>query len=317
MKNIILTLLIALLLPLTGIAQVENSQINPINASIEDLMKLIPEGLTFLPDIAYREGSDAWKLDLIMPENIGDDPRPALIFVHGGGWRNGDKRIRNFFMPCIDYALKGYVCVTVNYRLFGEADGIDDCIADVKCAVRWLRANAEKYNIDPERFGAYGNSAGAHLVSILGLCPKSAGMEGDGPYQEYSSMVQAVVSSATPANFMIPMNDRARREQEQPQSTAQQTTESRIDISEEMKKKISPITYVNADAPPFILVHDVSDPLVGIYQTDEFVKALKEAGAKDVTYKRYDDGSGHAVFSKNSEETGPMMEAFFDRVLKK
>jgi acetyl esterase/lipase len=312
--------LLVFLIPIAGIAQVEDPPINPINASIEDLMKLVPEGLTFIPDIAYREGSEAWKLDLVMPENMSDNPRPALVFIHGGGWRNGDKRNRNFFDPCIDFALKGYVCVTINYRLFGEADGIDDCIADVKCAVRWLRANTKKYNVDPERFGAYGNSAGAHLVSILGLCPKSAGMEGDGPYQEYSSMVQAVVSSATPASFMIPMSNRARLAQEQQQnqqqlSTAQQETRSRFDMPEEMRKMISPITYVNADAPPFILVHDVSDATVGVYQSDEFVKALKEAGAKDVTYKRYDNGSGHGVFFKNIEETGPMREEFFDRVL--
>ena len=85
--------------------------------STEDLFKKIPEGLTLAPDISYRKGSDAWKLDLIMPEERGDEPFPALIFVHGGGFRQGDKRGRNYINPCIDFAARGYVCVTVNYRL--------------------------------------------------------------------------------------------------------------------------------------------------------------------------------------------------------
>ena len=273
--------------------------------STEDLLARVPEGVTILPDIAYRTGNEAWKLDLAMPKEKGGDPRPALIFVHGGGWRNGDKRASAFLNPTLEFATKGYVCITVNYRLLGNAQGIDDCIADVKCVVRWLRAHAAEYNVDPTRFGAYGNSAGAHLVSILGLCPKSARMEGDGPFQEYSSMVQAVVASATPASFMIPMSERARARQ------------SASTMSDELKKRISPISYVNAGAPPFLLFHEVSDATVGVYQSDKLAEALKAAGAKEVLYERYTDGSGHGVFNKNIDKTGPLREAFFERVLKK
>ena len=153
--------------------------------------------------------------------------------------------------------------------------------ADVKCAVRWLRAHAAEYHVDPARIGAYGNSAGAHLVSILGLCPRSAGMEGDGPYQAYSSRVQAVVASATPASFMIPMSERARARQ------------SASTMSETLRKKISPITYVNADAPPFLLFHEVSDGTVGVYQSDKLVEALK-GGHADVV-ERTDEFEEQAV----------------------
>ncbi len=192
-----------------------------------------------------------------------------------------------------------------NYRLLSDKTTVATCIADVKCAVRWLRAHADEYNVDASLVGAYGNSAGAHLVSMLGLCPASADMEGDGPWQEHSSMVQAVVGSATPASFLIPMSDRAR------QRSDGQTR------SEELMKRISPITYANADAPPFLLIHEASDQVVGVYQSDNLVKALREAGAKDVTLKRYEDGSGHGVFLKNIKETGPAREAFFARTLKK
>jgi len=288
----------------------------------------IPAGVKVIPDIAYRQGrSKAWCLDLAMPTKPSDRPRPAIVFVHGGGWRSGDKRKDNFLGPTLQFAAKGYVCITVNYRLLGEAP-MPACIEDVKCAVRWLRANAREYNVDPDRIGAYGNSAGAHLVAMLGLCPASAGLEGDGPWQEYSSMVQAVVCSATPTSFLVPMSSRQRRQSTQRSDRQRSATNpSRFrpgggpagrlsDLPDEMRKKISPITYISADAPPFLVIHEESDRTVGVYHSDNFVKALREAGAKDVTYMRFEDGSGHGMFSRNIDQTAPAREAFFARTLK-
>ena len=103
--------------------------------------------------------SKAWRLDLARPTAKSAEPRPAIVFIHGGGWRGGDKRRGTFLNGALDYAAKGYVCVTLNYRLLAEAP-FPACIEDCKCAVRWLRANAQKYNIDPDRIGGYGNSAG-------------------------------------------------------------------------------------------------------------------------------------------------------------
>ena len=288
----------------------------------------IPDGVKVVGDIAYRDGpSKAWRLDLAMPTEPSDTPRPGIVFVHGGGWRSGDKRKENFLRPTLEFAAKGYVCITVNYRLLNETS-IAGCVEDVKCAVRWLRAHADEYGLDPKRIGAYGNSAGAHLVAMLGLCPPSAGLEGDGPWQEHSSMVQAVVASATPTSFLIPMNDRISKQRTEnpknqqrrdaPGAAGRSSARSRLaGMSQELRKKISPITYVNVDAPPFLLIHGDADRTVGVYQSDSLVKALREAGAKDVTYMRYTDGSGHGVFGAKIAETGPAREAFFARTLKK
>lgn len=278
----------------------------------EQIQARLPEGVTFVPNIAYREGNDAWKLDLAMPNERGDSPRAAIVFIHGGGWRNGDKRAPGFLNPTLGYAAKGYVCVTINYRLatvVGPGQ-IYRCIEDVKNAVRWLRANASKYNIDPNRIGATGNSAGAHLSVMLGLCPQDAGLEGDGPYQDYSSAVQAVAASATPTSFLIPMSERARERFEQ---ASQQADEEQLT----MARKISPITYVNADAPPMLLFHEESDNTVGVYQSDTFIEALRSAGAEDVNYLLLGDGSGHGVFGRNISITEPIREAFFARTLAK
>lgn len=176
----------------------------------------------------------------------------------------------------------------MNYRLDGTKL---PCIEDVKCAVRWLRAHAGKYNVDPDRIGAYGNSAGAHLVTMLGVSHSEKRLEGDGPWQEYSSRVQAVAASATPTS------PRVRGE---------------ADFEESL---VQPMNYIAADAPPFLLFHEQSDTTVQVSNSDEFVKAMKAAGAKDITYHRYADGTGHGVFQRNISETGPLMEAFFERTL--
>ena len=239
-------------------------------------------------NVPYREGHERWKLDLFRPVGEVDGLRPALVFVHGGGWVRGDKRKVLFLEQAIDFARRGYVCITVNYRL--DASRLP-CVKDVKCAVRWLRAHADEYQIDPKRIGAYGNSAGAHLVSMLGVSASNRELEGDGPFQDYSSQIQAVAASATPT---LPM----RRGEAKPALAA-----------------VSPITYVTKGAPPFLLFHEVSDRLVDIGHSDDFVKALKAAGATDVTYRRMTDGSGHAVFQKHRNAFQDEMVSFFARTL--
>lgn len=262
--------------------------------STERLLASAPDGVIVEPDIAYREGeSKAWRLDLVRPQKDSDSPRPAIVFVHGGGWRSGDKRRGYFINGAMEYAQKGYVCVSVNYRLTGEAP-FPACIEDVKCAVRWLRANAKKYNIDPKRIGGYGNSAGAHLVAMLGLAGPDAGLEGDGPHQDQSSLLQAVCCSATPTDFSL-FNPRGNFTAEEKEARAQ---------------KYSPIKYVTDKAPPFLVVHGTADKTVDIKHGDTFVEALKDVGAKNVKYIRIDD-AGHGVFGQHADKTHPAMERFF------
>ena len=269
---------------------------------------VVPDNVELATDIAYRDGNDKWRLDLAIPKERGETPRPAVVFVHGGGWRSGDKGGGQWRSLPLRFAAQGYVCISLNYRLTDEAP-FPACVEDVKCAVRWLRANAEKYNVDPKRIGAYGNSAGAHLVSMLGLVGPDIGLEGDGPYQDQASLVQSVCCSATPTDFTNWGGARDNSFLKRGLLAGSDETFA------ERAKKASPITHVRADAPPFLVVHGTNDRTVPIAHGDRFVEALKEAGAKDVTYLRY-EGDGHGVFGQHSDETYPAMEKFFARTLK-
>jgi acetyl esterase/lipase len=286
-------------------AQIRERRQQQAVPSDEQVQSRIPKGVTFIPNLAYRDGHERWKLDLAMPSDQGDTPRPAIVFIHGGGWRNGDKRKSNFLDPALEYAAKGYVTITVNYRLTSHAP-FPACIEDVKNAVRWLRAHSDEYNVDPDRIGAHGNSAGAHLVSMLGLAKEDAGLEGDGPHQDQSSLIQAVCPAATPTDFLDWKND---------QPIVPGYLGKSDDDFNKLARNCSPLTHVSADAPPFLLVHGDADSTVPVEQSDRLEKALKDAGATDITYLRF-KGAGHGVFQQHQKETHPAMEEFFARTLK-
>jgi acetyl esterase/lipase len=280
-----------------------NSQ--PRSGSQNTSLPSIPDDVKVEADVPYRPGeSKAWRLDVIMPKQDQGKLRAGIVFVHGGGWRSGDKRAGTFWQGAIDYAQKGYVCITVNYRLTGESP-FPACIEDVMCAVRWFRAHAKKYNLDPNRIGGYGNSAGAHLVSMLGLVQSDAKLAGDGPYRDQSSLLQAVCASATPTDFLLFGSRRSEDGKRRPGS-----------VPTDLKKICSPITHVRADAPPFLLIQGTSDNTVNVKHGDTFVAAMKKAGANDVTYIRIDD-AGHGVFNQHAERTKPAMAEFFARILGK
>ena len=153
----------------------------------------IPDNVVLLSNLRYRDGSRACVLDLALPKARADRPRPAVVVIHGGGWIEGDKSsfdVQRTPGNIIDFAAAGFVAASVNYRLSREAPfpaGLYDCQA----AVRWLRAHAGEYHLDPNRIGAYGNSAGGHLALLLGLLGPSSGLdERGGPFPAEASGVR-------------------------------------------------------------------------------------------------------------------------------
>ena len=156
-------------------------------------------------DIEYGLGGDVpLLLDIYIPEKPIANPMPAVIFTHGGGWRGGDKypsRVRAL-------ASHGFFGVSINYRLSGIAP-FPAAVEDCKCAVRWLRAKAEKYGVDPDRIGVWGSSAGGHLAMMVGCADETAGLEGNGGWEGFSSRVRAVCSYFGPSDLTSLYNSKA------------------------------------------------------------------------------------------------------------
>jgi len=248
-----------------------------------------------------RAGARDLTGNLFIPP-MGTVPRPAMVIVHGGGWARGSPRGVRGFGECLSQL--GFVCLCPSYRLSGEARWPAQ-IEDVKAAVRWLRAHAEKHAVDVNRIGAYGNSAGAHLVSLLGLVKQSDGLEGSGPHQEHSSMVQAVCASATPTDFL-----NWREPGAVPERLGQTFLAGPSDTLRDRARQASPITYARGDAPPFLLIHGTADRTVPIGQSDRFAKALRETGAEQVRYMIFDEET-HGGFQRQRLLTYPAMKAFF------
>ncbi len=233
-----------------------------------------PDDITVIHDISYREGtSRQWKLDLAMKKDARGLPSPGIVVIHGGGWLEGDKSSfssREHGVPgnIVDFAALGFVAVTINYRLSGEAP-FPAALEDCKCAVRWLRAHAKEYNLDPAHIGAFGNSAGGHLAMLLGMIGKDARLEGDGPYQNQSSLVQAVVSDSGPIDLVEQYRSGVLREvcsrfMGGPPEGERAAT----------YRRASPADQIGQRIPPLVLIYGVDDAQVPVETADRFVLAL-------------------------------------------
>ena len=225
------------------------------------------------PEIEIREeveygvgGEEKLYLDLARPTSAAS-PTPALVFIHGGGWAGGN---RSAFAGAIKgAAAQGYLAVTISYR-FAPKHCFPAQIEDCKCAVRYLRAHAKELNIDPERIGAVGISAGGHLSMMLGVLDTNDGLEGEGGWSDQSSKVQAVVSYVGPTNFEMPYPDASRR-------IVEAFLGGPREQSLETYRKASPITYVDDSDAPMLLFQGTVDPLVPWEQAFEMAAALTKA----------------------------------------
>lgn len=203
-----------------------------------------------LIDVTYCTAEpSSQKMDVYFPDSGG--PWPALVYVHGGSWMRGDKSEALMFASGL--TAQGYLVVSINYSLYPPAR-FPAMIQDVKCAVRSLRAHAGEYNIDSNRIGAFGVSAGGHLVSLLGTSDQSAGWD-VGEYLDQSSRVKAVIA-------MAPVTDLSRNF-----PNADIEAMRHVGFGEDNIVQASPITHVTSDDPPFLLIHGDRDEVVPYEQS--------------------------------------------------
>jgi acetyl esterase/lipase len=277
----------------------------------------VPDDVSIQYNVRYREGTvNNWTMDLAMPKERSEKPRPAIVIIHGGGWLEGDKS--SFSTPranrppgnIIDFTRLGFVAATVNYRLSGEAlwpAAYHDC----RCAVRFLRAHAKEYGIDPERIGAWGNSAGGHLALMLGMAGVDAIPGDDGPYQNESGAVQAVVSDSGPIDLVHQFHHNQVR-------TGIERLLGGPPEGARMAEyqHASPGNYVSGKLPPLMLIYGEADAQVGVETSDQFAEALQKAGLSDLTYLRLGkvDHCPHSLI--RVPWLVPAVNEFFVRTLK-
>jgi len=277
-----------------------------------------PPGVEVVHDVEFGKGGGrSLHAEIARPAIAPISPMPAVIWIHGGGWSGGT----HTFNRALPLASKGYFTASIEYRLSGEAKWpaqIEDC----KLAVRWLRANAAKYNVNPDRIGVWGSSAGGHLVACLGTMGDQTQFEGHGGYEGVSSRVQAVVDFCGPTDF----NGGSAGVQNSRQSDAPALlglfgVPSRE--NPDLWRDGSPINHVSDDDPPFLIVHGDKDKTVPIEHSTKLAAALKAAGVpvELITFK----GGGHGMAAAPGEPAAaPDRKAldaavgdFFDRQLRK
>jgi acetyl esterase/lipase len=264
-----------------------------------------PAGVSYEKDVEFGKGGDTTlKLDIARPEKA-DKRLPCIVVIHGGGWRAGNFKVH---VPQIfDFARHGYVSATVQYRLVPAARWPAQ-IEDVKCAVRYLRANAEKYGIDKERFGAVGFSAGAHLSMLLGTMDKKDGLEGSGGSAGESSKVQAVVSYFGPTDLAQDFPDNV-------DAMLHDFLSGAPNEKAEAYKAASPITYIDKDDAPILHFQGTKDRLVPYAQGYLLADAMTKAGlgGRVEMLIGADHGWGGAELLRTVAES----KVFFDQVLRK
>ena len=266
----------------------------------------VSTGVTQHSNIAYIPGGhERQKLDLYVPDGGGSRATaPVIVWIHGGGWQAGDKSN----VPVARFTEYGYAVASVDYRLSQDAPfpaQIEDC----KAAIRWLRSNAKLYNLNPNRIGVMGASAGGHLVALLGTSGGVKALEGRSGNLDQSSRVQCVVDMFGPTDFL-----KMGGFHDSPNSPESRLIGGPIQENKDKVAKANPITYVGADDPPFLIIHGDADPTVPHMQSVLLQDALKKAGVEATLITVV--GGGHGGPGFQGGENGKRTLAFLDKYLK-
>ena len=264
---------------------------------------ILPPGVRVERAVAYLEPWRKEKADLYLPEATpGGGLRPAILNIHGGGWVGGTRDDRRELNIGTNLAVHGYVVMSIDYVLASKTRAVwPQNLYDCKTAVRWLRKNAGRLQIDPERIGVIGGSAGGHLSAMVTLTTPADGLDPQGPYGEFSCQVKCGVDLYGIAEMMTyhdtPMLGKTRAE------------------APELYRQASPVTYVRQDSPPILILHGTADTTVDIGQSKRFDEVLTKAGARHEFIMV--PGAQHTFdLQPKQRDLRPVVIGFFDKYLK-
>ena len=277
---------------------------------VDDLVFASPGGNPLLADLYLPDGAPR--------------PLPVIVWLHGGGWRVGDRRLA----PDLGrfFAERGFAMASFDYRLSGDAI-FPAAVEDVKTGIRWLRSVADVYSLDPARIGLWGSSSGGHLAAMAALSGPEAFQPADSAWATMSSAVQAVVTGYAPGDFLqmdehrdplgrpsedaesiqLPPGKRS-ADADSPESTF---LGAPIATCPDLVRRASPLTYVKPGAPPFLIIHGQSDTAVPSHQSELLFHALA-ANGNDATLCLV-EGLGHGFLNRNHFDQGPSRRTIVQR----
>jgi acetyl esterase/lipase len=265
-----------------------------------------PKTVAVMKDVAYLGGTRKEKADIYSPlDHDKSKPLPGIIVIHGGGFNDGDKARGRELNISESLTLKGYVCMSINYKLRRMQGQVTwpQSVHDAKAAVRYLRKEAANLGVDPEKIGVIGCSAGCNLSMMLATTGPADGFDAvkGEPYQDISARVACAIGFYGAVDLMNyhDMKMFAKTREEAP----------------ELYKKGSPITYLDAKDPPMLLVHGTADVTVPLSQSETYLKIAKEKGAPCLL-EVIPDAPHTFDLQPKQRDLRPLVTGFFDQQLK-
>lgn len=242
------------------------------------IKEIVPPGTIHETDVQYGDANGIpLLLDMLRPEQPPTTPMPAVIWVHGGGWMRGERtRTPNWLL-----ATRGYFTVTISYR-FSSVAPFPAQLHDVKAAIRWIRAHAAEYGVDPERIGIWGHSAGGNLAALAAMTPNLLELEGESGNPGIDSSVQAAIPMVPPLDFLIDWYAVQRM------PVHVEGREAMLGFigglwheRPEVARAASPLWYVHGPAAPQLLIVGEEDDLVPYTQSLAYASALRQFSANE------------------------------------
>lgn len=272
----------------------------------------VPEDVQVQRDVVYGQGGGRdLTMHILTPKDLPKSPLPVFVWIHGGGWKAGSKD--GGLRQCLPMVRQGFIGATIEYRLTGEA-AFPAQIEDCKCAIRYLREHADKYHMDPNRIAVGGSSAGGHLAALVGTSGGIKELEGSGGWASQSSAVQAVVDLYGPTDFELfvktPGYER-HNASGSPESALLGGGE--VLAKPDAIRRVNPITYIDRDDPPFLIIHGSQDKTVPANQSQTLHAALQDANVPSTLHVI--DGAGHGGPQFGTQEIQQMKLDFLQRVI--
>jgi acetyl esterase/lipase len=266
----------------------------------------VPDTVVADRDVEYSNVGGRQTMDIVRPRETSNIPRPAVLLVHGGGFRGGNKE--SYIPLAVKLAEHGYVAASANYRL-SPRNQFPSAVEDVKAAVRFLRASAKKYNLDAGHIGTLGGSAGGHLVLMLGLTAGVAEFEGSGPNRDQSSAVQCVVDEYGPTDFTQSYSKSVDAAEVLPKWLGSDLNNDRL-----IHMRASPLNWVTPNAAPTLAIHGTADNYVAYEQSLWIIERLIAAGVP--AELETISGAGHGFRGAAAQRADERAIAWFDKYLK-